>query len=174
MIPCIILQFAIGATYVGLLNTARLISCIVIHLTVYREWRAKILQELHNLVEKYDAAPETLDRIPFHAWDTELPLLDMTANEILRSHGHGTLLRQSIGEAFDLDGCTIHKNACVVYPMSDAHQSPEYYRGQEFSPGRIESMGDEKQLRFVAWGSGTLPLSLLSVATSNLTTLACI
>lgn len=125
---------------------------------MYPEWKAKILDEMRRLLDNYDATPESLDRIPFRAWDTDLPLLDMIANEILRSHGHGILLRQNIGEAFDLDGCTIPKNACVVYPMSDAHQNPEYYgpKAQQFGPGRIEGTSDTKQLRFVAWGSGKL------------------
>ncbi|KAI0092365.1 cytochrome P450 [Irpex rosettiformis] len=154
-----IISFAIGATYAGLLNTSRLISWVVVHLTVYPEWRMKVLGEIRELLNKYNATPETLDRIPFRAWDTDLPLLDMTANEILRSHGHGVLLRQNIGEAFDIDGCMISKNACVVYPMHDVHHNPRLYgpTPQAFSPGRIESMGDEKQLNFVAWGSGRHP-----------------
>ena len=145
-----------GATYAGLLNLSRLISWTIIHLTVHPEWKAKILAEIREMLDKYDATPESLDRVPFGAWDTDLPLLNMTANEILRTHGNGVLLRQNIGEAFTIDGCTIAKNGLVAYPMADAHRSTGYYgpTPEVFNPGRIESMSDEKPVSFVAWGNG--------------------
>ena len=127
-----------------------------IHLTVHRAWKNRVVQEMRQLLDKYDATPESLDRIPYSAWSTELPLLDMTANEILRSHSHGILLRQNLGEAFEIDGHMIPRGACVAYPAFDAHQSTEFYDApHEFGPGRIEEMMNEKNYSFIAWGRGT-------------------
>jgi cytochrome P450 len=138
------------------MNSARLISWVVIHATVYPEWKERMLKEMRNFLEKYDVTPESLDRIPFHAWDTDLPLLDMTADEILRSHGYGVLLRQNVGEAIEINGYQIPKGGCVIYPMSDAHQNPKFYgpTPNDFEPGRIERMESEKSMNFVAWGRG--------------------
>ena len=55
------------------------------------------------MLDKYGATAETLDRIPFDAWETSFPSLDMMADEILRSQVRSVLLRQNIGEAFEVD-----------------------------------------------------------------------
>ena len=128
----------------------------MVHLTVYPEWRAKVLREMQDMLDKYGATAETLDRIPFDAWETSFPSLDMMADEILRSQGRSVLLRQNIGDAFEVDGHTIPKGACVAYPTFDAHESPLFYgsNAQLFDPGCIERTSDDKQINFVGWGRG--------------------
>jgi hypothetical protein len=138
----------------------------LLHLGANPEWKHKITSEIAALVSKYtdstsaDPFHKRLSTIPLHAWETELPILDLVLQETIRFVNTGTLLRRNIVSNFTVSGKNIEKGAFIAYSLADAHMNPDIYSNpRKFDPNRfLESHGEDRKrnFSFLGWGAGAL------------------
>lgn len=113
---------------------------------------------MRDFLTAHGATLETTQQIPLDAWENALPSLQLCTHEIIRLLGDGALLRQNVGEAIEVEGCTIPTGMYLVYPMFDIHHDPKRYPDPfKFDPSRPQPPSDLKGgIDFVGWGAGAL------------------
>jgi cytochrome P450 len=156
------IQFIIGAVVLGLLNTSRTQAWLLVYLHFYPEWKAKVLQEMNDLLAAHDATPENLHTIPFPAWESALPSLEACTSEIIRLLADTSLFRKNMGGEVDIGGRTLPAQSILIYPISVSHFNPDFFPDpMQFDPSRIT----HKNPHFVGWGVGLFFRWLLCVPT---------
>src|SRR5258705_455528 len=103
-----------------------------------------------------------LASVPLHAWEDELPSLDLIIRETIRlaSSAMFTLLRRNVKTDIDAEGVRISRGDFIAYSAADVHMNKNVYTNPEtFDPGRYEDGRKEDKrvsFGFVGWGAGNL------------------
>ncbi|KAJ7578343.1 cytochrome P450 [Mycena floridula] len=137
-----IISFLLGATFAGLINTARIQGWLLIYLFYHPEWRNKIKEELNEFLAEHSQieGPGAIHQVPFEALK-----------------GDGALLRQNLGDKVRVGERIIPSGHFLAYPMSDIHHNPLIHPNPGlFDPGRnlaVEGQG----ITFIGFGAGRHP-----------------
>ena len=141
-----------------------LASWALLHLGTNPKWKRKAIDEYEALVEKYtnttssDPLHTRLSTIPLHAWENELPSLDLIIRETLRISGSSTVLRRNVGNDIQAGQVTIKRGDFLAYSPADVNLNPDIYTNpmrfdpDRYGPGREE---DRKEVYgYLSWGAG--------------------
>ncbi|KAG8692691.1 hypothetical protein FRC09_011033 [Ceratobasidium sp. 395] len=161
-----IIQFIMGTLFAGIINTGLMSAWIFIFLDQEPRWKAKVVDELKTLLDKYapascgyTSAAERFSDIPSEAWESEMPVLEDCLRETIRLIGTGALLRRVIKGDVGLAGKTIPNGSFLVYLVGETHANPEIYPDPaKYNPGRFAEGQDKSQYHaFLGWGVGRHP-----------------
>ncbi|KAG8716756.1 hypothetical protein FRC08_008846, partial [Ceratobasidium sp. 394] len=161
-----VIQFILGTLFAGIINSGLMSAWIFIFLNQEPEWKAKVIDEIRALLEKYApvsrgyaSAAERFSDIPPEAWEGEMPVLEDCLRETIRLVGSGALLRRVIRGDVDLAGKTIPNGSFLVYLAGETHNNAEIYpEPAKYNPGRFAEGQDKSQYHaFLGWGVGRHP-----------------
>ncbi|KAM3445494.1 hypothetical protein NHJ13734_000407 [Beauveria thailandica] len=98
-----IVKCVIGILFSGLLNTGVNSAWLLSYLASDRMWYNKVQAEVDAFIARHrrTAAESVLDilqRIPYHDWDTQLPVIDVCLRETLRINLYGPAIRKNISD----------------------------------------------------------------------------
>ncbi|KAM3481479.1 hypothetical protein MY5147_000696 [Beauveria neobassiana] len=98
-----IVKCVIGILFSGLLNTGVNSAWLLSYLANDRMWYNKVQAEVDVFIARHrrTAAESVLDilqRIPYHDWDTQLPVIDVCLRETLRINLYGPAIRKNISD----------------------------------------------------------------------------
>ncbi|KAM3515172.1 hypothetical protein MY11210_001184 [Beauveria gryllotalpidicola] len=164
-----IVKCIIGILFSGLLNTGVTSAWLLSYLANDRMWYNKVQAEVDAFIalNRRTAAESVLDilqRVPYHDWDTQLPVIHVCLRETLRLNLFGPAFRKNLSdEDLTIPGTdqVVPKKAFAFYAMDDVHLNESIYPNAlqwepaRHLPGREE--GANKPHEFVAWGSGLHP-----------------
>ncbi|KAM3483635.1 hypothetical protein MY8738_002945 [Beauveria namnaoensis] len=164
-----IVKCVIGILFSGLLNTGVNSAWLLSYLANDRMWYNKVQAEVDAFIARHrrTAAESVLDivqRIPYHDWDTQLPVIDVCLRETLRINLYGPAIRKNISDEDVIIPGTdqvVPSKAFAFYAMDGVHLNESIYPNAfhwepaRHLPGREE--GTNKAHDFVAWGSGLHP-----------------
>ncbi|KDQ54410.1 hypothetical protein JAAARDRAFT_135628 [Jaapia argillacea MUCL 33604] len=170
-----IIQFVMGVTFAGVVNTGMNSCWILLFLAANPDWQSKVRAEVNSLMDKHtdptssDPLHKRLSTIPVPAWEDSLPVLDMVIRETIRIIlSNGTTLRRNIHGDLRVGSHIIEKGSFMAYNVGDAHMNPEFYPDPEkFDPGRYEAGREEDKkgsMRYLGWGVGRHPCTGMRVA----------
>ncbi|KDQ52157.1 hypothetical protein JAAARDRAFT_40504 [Jaapia argillacea MUCL 33604] len=169
-----IIQFVMGVTFAGVINTGMNSCWLLLHLAANPEWRMKIHDEVTSLMNKYtdsnspDPLHKRLATIPIPAWEDDMPNLDLAIRECLRLTLSGTTLRRNVAQDLHVGDKIIEKGSFMAYSLADAHLNPEIYTNPDtFDPFRFEAGREEDKkgnMSYLAWGTGRHPCTGMKVA----------
>ena len=93
-----------------------------------------------------------------HAWEDELPSVDLITRETLRISGSSTAFRRNTGKDIQVGEATIKRGDFLVYSAGETNLNPDIYTNpttfdpNRYGPGRQE---DRKEaFGYLAWGAG--------------------
>ncbi|CZR62535.1 uncharacterized protein PAC_12432 [Phialocephala subalpina] len=163
-----IIEFIIGALFAGLLNSGINAAWVLTYLANDSHWRQKVLEEVKTVAAKYSTNPsaplvDQLDEVPFEAWESEFPLIDLCLKDSIRLQALGTAFRKNIStKAIPVgDGEVIDPGAIATYHLGDVHLDPKIYPNPtQWDPSRYfpEKAEDKKvPLGWLGWGVGRHP-----------------
>ncbi|KAF8855280.1 cytochrome P450 [Acephala macrosclerotiorum] len=163
-----IIEFIIGALFAGLLNSGVNAAWILTYLANDSHWRSKVLEEVKTVAAKYTTNPsapliDQLAEVPFGAWESEFPLIDLCLKDSIRIQALGTAFRMNVtSKAIPVgDGEVIDPGAIVTYHLGDVHLDPKIYPNPtQWDPSRYlpERAEDKKvPLGWLGWGVGRHP-----------------
>jgi cytochrome P450 len=164
-----IIEFIIGALFAGLLNSGINAAWVLTYLANDSHWRSEVRKEVEAVAAKYTTnkdAPlvDQLNDIPFQAWESEFPLIDLCLKDSIRLQALGTAFRKNISNKSIPTGTgdeVIDPGAIVVYHLGDVHLNPEIYPNpKQWDPSRYfpEKAEDKKRpMGYLGWGVGRHP-----------------
>ncbi|KAG9124092.1 hypothetical protein FRC07_012864 [Ceratobasidium sp. 392] len=161
-----IIQFILGTLFAGIINTGLMSAWIFIFLDQEPQWKAKVIDELRDLLDKYapvsrgyTSAAERFSDIPPEAWEGEMPVLEDCLRETIRLIGSGAALRRVIKGDVNLAGKTIPNGSFLVYLLGETHNNPDIYpEPAKYNPDRFVEGQDKSQYHaFLGWGVGRHP-----------------
>ncbi|KAM3544536.1 hypothetical protein ARSEF1564_002519 [Beauveria bassiana] len=172
-----IVKCVIGILFSGLLNTGVNSAWLLSYLANDRMWYNKVQAEVDVFIARHrrtaaESIFDILQRIPYHDWDTQLPVIDMCLRETLRINLYGPAIRKNISDEDVIIPGTdqvVPSKAFAFYAMDGVHLNESIYPNAfhwepaRHLPGRKE--GTNKAHEFVAWGSGLHPCIGSKVAT---------
>lgn len=164
-----IIEFIIGALFAGLLNSGINAAWVLTYLANDSNWRTKVLEEVQTVAAKYSTnkdAPliDQLSDIPFSAWETEFPLIDLCLKDSIRLQALGTAFRKNVTNKSIPIGTgdeVIDPGAIVTYHLGDVHLDPEIYPNpKQWDPSRYfpdRAEDKKKPFGYLGWGVGRHP-----------------
>ncbi|TFL04710.1 cytochrome P450 [Pterulicium gracile] len=157
----LIVGFIMGLIVAGARATGTAASWLHVYMGQDPIWQEKVKLEVDDLLQKYAFVDtkdgrhdisEQLSSVPLHAWENDMPVMDMLIRETLRVAQPHTAMRKNTGGEFWLGDRKIPAGAYLMYPFSDVHLDPELYPDPwSFAPGRPQP---EAPMSYVAWGAG--------------------
>ncbi|KAF8156012.1 cytochrome P450 [Crassisporium funariophilum] len=164
----------LGIVFAGVINTGMNSCWALLYLGANPTWKQKAADEYKALVDKYTNTLSTeplykrLSTIPLHAWEDELPSMDLIIRETLRLSMSGTALRRNLGEDITIGHAVIKRGDFLAYSTADVHLNPSIYSNPAtFDPERYnESRQEDRKEHFgyVGWGVGRHPCAGMKIA----------
>ncbi|KDR75612.1 hypothetical protein GALMADRAFT_68731 [Galerina marginata CBS 339.88] len=164
-----------GFLFAGVINTGMTACWILLHLGSNATWKKRVLEEYNIIVEKYTDTLSTqplhkrLATIPLHAWENELPSMDLVTQETLRMATLGSVIRRNrLLQDVTVDGAVIKPGEFMTYQLADAHMNPNIYTEpmkfdpERYSEGRQED--SKETFSFLSWGAGRHPCAGMRLA----------
>lgn len=154
---------------------------ILLHLGLLPKWKSLILAEIRSacalhVPPAHASLPlhQQLDYLPFDAWESSFPLLDLCLKDSIRLHLQGAALRRNLmgrDVSFSSGGSgggggekveqVVPDGALVAYHLDEIHQDPEVYaEPTKFDPERyLPDRAEDKKVPFgwLGWGAGRHP-----------------
>ncbi|KAF9522381.1 cytochrome P450 [Crepidotus variabilis] len=170
-----IVEVIIGAVFTGFVNTGVNTCWALLYLGTHPQWRERARKELDGLISRHTSTSPAgepfhrlLSSIPFDAWESELPIVDLIIRETIRLSFNVTVPRRNLGKDIVIQDTVVKKGDFLVYSLGDANLNPEIYRNpEEFDPGRFEEGREEdKKVHFgyLGWGAGRHPCAGMRIA----------
>lgn len=137
----------------------------LLYLSTHPQWRERAVEELKTVILKHSTTSlpgqpfhKLLSAIPLHAWEDEMPTLDLIIRETIRLSSAPTVLRRNIGKDIVIQDATIKKGDFLAYSVGETHLNPDIYtEPEEFDPSRFEKGREEDSkvpYGFMGWGAG--------------------
>lgn len=162
-----IVSVVMSIIFAGVINTGAGSCWILLHLASHPQWKDKVINELKALVANHtngtskEPLHKQLAAIPLHAWEEELPALELVIRETVRLTMSMTSLRRNLGKDIPLADTIIKKGDFLAYCNGDAHMNPNIYTDPEkFDPERYSEGREEDRketFAYLAWGVGRHP-----------------
>lgn len=168
----LIVDFIVSAIVIAPTNSRILIGQMLNIMGQYPHWQDKVYAEIQALAKFHAKDPNAplakqLDSMPFEAWETGFPSVDLCFKEAIRMWVAIAMMRRNIsGNAIPIPGTNevIPPGSFVIYNTTETHYSEELYPDPfEFKPERwLEGNVDanwKKQVYGCAYLSTLLSLS---------------
>ncbi|KIM88310.1 hypothetical protein PILCRDRAFT_253602 [Piloderma croceum F 1598] len=170
----IIVEFVLNVIFAGVVNTGMICCWTLLYLSANKEWKGKAMAEVKSLLAAHttmtssEPMHQRLSRIPFSAWEDEMPVVESIIRETLRLVKNDTALRRNLADNLQVSGKTIDKGAFMAYNMADVHLNELFYSEPlKFDPDRFTAPREEDKrgnIAFLGWGAGRHPCTGMKFA----------